>query len=72
MYSGDDAQGADSEKPIRMIKLLEVDNAQAWKGWKREEVHGLMESHRPNNERGCTSKVSEIVLIVGDEKNRRE
>jgi len=28
-----------------------------------------MESHRPNEERGSTPKLGEIVLIVGDEKN---
>lgn len=38
----------------------------------REYVHGLMVSHRLNKESGSTPKVGEIVLIVGDKKNRGE
>ena len=60
----------DSEQ--RMTKRLEDAKAHAWKRWKREYVHGLMERHRLNKERGSTPKVGEIVLIVGDEKNRGE
>ena len=40
-----------------------------WQRWKKEYVHGLMESYRIK--RG-ESDYSEIVLVIGDEKNRGE
>ena len=55
-----------------MTKRLEDAKAHVWIRWKREYVHGLMESHWLNKERGSTSKVGEIVLTIGDEKNRGE
>jgi len=55
-----------------MTKRLGDAKAHAWKRWKREYVHSLMESHRLTKERGSTPKVGEIVLIVGDERNRGE
>ena len=55
-----------------MSKRLEDAKAHVWKRWKREYVHSLMESHRLNKETATTPKVGEIVLVVGDEKNRGE
>ena len=55
-----------------MAKRLENAKANAWKRWKREYVHSLIESHRLNNETGTIPQVGEIVLIIGDEKNRGE
>ena len=46
--------------------------ARAWKRWKREYIHSLMESHWLNKEMGSTPVVGEVVLLVGDERNRRE
>ena len=71
-YPVEDTEGSEAEKLTRMTKRLEDAKAHAWKRWKREYVHSLMESHRLNKERGSTPKVGEIVLIVGDEKNRGE
>lgn len=62
----DDTEGSDAEKLTRMAKRLEDAETHARK---REYVHGLMESHRLNKERGCAC-VGEIVLIIGEEKNR--
>jgi hypothetical protein len=42
---------------------------QVWQRWKKEYVHSLMESHRGV---GRVPEVGEIVLLVGDEKNRGE
>jgi hypothetical protein len=42
---------------------------QVWQRWKKEYVHSLMESHRGV---GRVPEVREIVLLVGDEKNRGE
>ena len=71
-YPVEDTEGSEAEKLTRMTKRLEDAKAHAWKRWNREYVHSLMESHRLNRERGSTPKVGEIVLIVGDEKNRGE
>ena len=72
VYAVEDAEGSDAEKLTRMAKRLENAKANAWKRWKREYVHSLMESHRLNKETGTIPQVGEIVLIIGDEKNRRE
>ena len=68
----EDTEGSEAEKLTRMTKRLEDAKAHAWERWKREYVHGLMESHRLNKEIRSTPKVGEIVLIVGDEENRGE
>ncbi|KAL9976623.1 hypothetical protein ACROYT_G013945 [Oculina patagonica] len=66
----------DVERNLNNRPLTEADEddakAHVWKRWKREYVHSLMESHRLNKETGATPKVGEIVLVVGDEKNRGE
>ncbi|CAH3155431.1 unnamed protein product [Pocillopora meandrina] len=38
----------------------------------RKCMYGLMESHRLNKERGGMPEVGEILLAVGQEKNRGE
>ena len=72
VYAVEDTEGSDVEKLTRMAKRLENAKANAWKRWKREYVHSLMESHRLNKETGTIPQVGENVLIIGDEKNRRE
>ena len=62
----------DRIKLTKMSKRLEGAKAHAWNRWKREYVHSLMESHRLNKGMGTTPVVGEVVLIVGDEKNRGE
>ena len=66
----DDTEASDAEKLTRMIKRLENGKAHAWKRWKGEYVHCLMESTRLNKERASTPNVGEVVIIVGDAKNR--
>ena len=72
MYAVEDTESSDAQKLTRMAKRLENAKASAWKRWKREYVHSLIESHRLNNETGTIPQVGEIVLIIGDEKNRGE
>ena len=72
MYTVEDDKGSGAEKLTRMAKRLENAKANAWKRWKREYVHSLMESHRLNKETGTIPQVGEIVLTIGDEKNRGE
>ena len=44
----------------------------AWKRWQREYVHSLMESQRVNGKPVNAPEVGEVVLVVGEEKNRSE
>ena len=44
VYVVKDTEGSDAEKLTRMAKRLENAKANAWKCWKREYVHSLMES----------------------------
>ena len=52
VYAVEDTEGSDAEELTRMAKRLENAKANAWKRWKREYVHSLMESHRLNKETG--------------------
>ena len=71
-YPVEDIKNSEAEKLMKMSKRLEDAKAHVWKRWKTEYVHSLMESHRMNKETATTPKVGEIVLVVGDEKNRSE
>ena len=42
----------------------------AWSRLQKEYIHGLMESHRINREKTLPPEVGEIVLVVGEERNR--
>ena len=72
MYTVEDDKGSGAEKLTRMAKRLENTKANAWKRRESEYVHSLMESHRLNKETGTIPQVGEIVLTIGDEKNRGE
>ena len=41
-----------------------------WQRWKREYVHGLMESHHIKRGARNYPEVGEVVLIVKEEKNK--
>ena len=43
-----------------------------WQRWKREYVHSLMEMHRIKRGDSNYPDIGEVVLIVGNEKNRGE
>ncbi len=51
---------------------LTLKRQQAWRRWKKEYIHSLMENHRVHRGVGAVPEVGEIVLLVGDEKNRGE
>ena len=56
----------------KMSKRLNKTNEHAWQQWKREYIHNLMESQRANSKSGETLEVGEVLLVVGEEKNRGE
>ena len=65
----DDETEEDLEK---ISKRLNKAKQHAWKRWRDEYVHSLMECHRVNRKTPAVPEIGEIVLIVGDEKNRGE
>ena len=54
----------DKEKLTKMNKRLEEAKAHAWRRWKREYIHSLMEGYRLNKEGGATPVVGEVVLVL--------
>jgi len=43
-----------------------------WQRWKKKYVHDLMESHRIKRGESDYPEIREVVLIIGDEKNKGE
>ena len=72
VYPADDTEGLEAERLTRMTKQLEDAEDHAQKCWTRKCMYGLVESHRLNKERGGMPEVGEILLAVGQEKNRGE
>ena len=62
----------DEEALTKIQKRIVTAKDNARKRWQREYVHGLLESQRINGEAVKAPEVGEIVLVVGDEKNRGE
>ena len=56
----------------KLYRRLNTARQHAWSRWQKEYVHSLLESHRINRDVSCLPKVGEIVLIIGEEKNRGE
>ena len=67
-----DAFEADGDELTKMSKRLNKTKEHAWQRWKREYIHSLMESQRTNRKSGETPEVGEVLLVVGEEKNRGE
>ena len=60
----------DGDEVSKLHKRLRETRQHAWRTWKHEYVHSLLESHRVNRKAAPLPDVGEIVLVVGDEKNR--
>ena len=56
----------------KLYRRLNTARQRAWSRWQKEYVYSLLESHRINRDVSCLHKVGEIVLIIGEEKNRGE
>ena len=63
---------SDEDELTKMQKRIAKTKDNGWKRWQREYVHGLMESQRVNGKAVRAHEVGEVVLVVGDEKNRGE
>ena len=56
----------------KLNRRLHMARQHVWKRWRNEYIHSLMENHRVNRKTAAIPEIGEIVLIVGDEKNRGE
>ena len=62
----------DGDEVTKLQVRLNEKRQHVWQRWKKEYVHGLMESHRIKRGESDYPEIGEIVLIIGDEKNRGE
>ena len=62
----------DGDEVTKLQMRLKEKRQHVWQRWKKEYVHGLMESHRIKRGESDYPEIGEIVLIIGDEKNRGE
>ena len=63
-------QERDESKVTKMEKRLKVARQHSWNRWHKEYIHSLMESHRIVKFDGQLPRVGEVVLVLGEEKNR--
>ena len=67
---GELSEEKDENEVGSLHKRLTMARQYAWSRWQREYIHGLMEYHCVNKSTSPVPEIGEIVLIVGDEKNR--
>ena len=60
----------EDDEVSRLHKRLTLTRQHAWSRWQREYIHGLMEYHRVKKNTSPVPQIGEIVLLVGEEKNR--
>ena len=72
MYTIDDESDADDDEVLKLRKRVKQKREHAWQRWKTEYVHSLIEHHRVNRGENACPEVGEMVLVVGEEKNRAE
>ena len=60
----------EDDEVCRLHKRLTLARQHAWSRWQNEYIRGLMEYHRVNKNISPVPEIGEIVLIVGEEKNR--
>ena len=62
----------DEDVLIRADKQLKLKRQHAWRRWGSEYIHSLMEQHRVNRKPADYPDVGEVVLVVGDERNKAQ
>ena len=58
------------DEVTKLHKRLREAKQHVWSRWRNEYLHSLLESHRINRKTAPVPNIGEIVLVVGDEKNR--
>ncbi|XP_028390705.1 uncharacterized protein LOC114515614 [Dendronephthya gigantea] len=72
VYTIDESDTDDEDEVLKLHKRVKQKRQHAWQRWKAEYVHSLMEHHRVNRGVNACPEVGEIVLVLGEEKNRAE
>ena len=61
----------DEERVTKMYKILKNAREHVGSRWNKEYINSLMEVHRINRRKNaCLPQIGEIVLVVGDERNK--
>ena len=63
-------EDVETEELTQFDKRLQQAREHISKRWRKEYIHSLMESHRIQKERSKVPELGEVVLVVGDGKNR--
>ena len=72
VYTVEESDSEDDLELVKLHKRMKLKREHAWKQWTSEYLHSLMEHHRVNRKGTACPKIGEIVLVVGDRKNRGE
>ncbi len=72
MYTIDESDTDEDEEILRLHKRMKQKREHAWQRWKTEYVHSLMEHHRVTRGENVCPQIGEMVLVIGDQKNRAE
>ena len=67
-----DESDTDDGEVVKLHKRMKQKREHAWQRWKTEYVHSLMEHHRVIKGENACPEVGEMMLVVGEEKNRAE
>ena len=58
----------EGDEVSKLHKRLRETKQHAWRRWKQDYIHSLLESHQVNRKTASVRGIGEIVLVVGDEK----
>ena len=72
VHTIDESDTDDGEEVVKLHKRMKQKREHAWQRWKTEYVHSLMEHHRVIKGENACPEVGEMMLVVGEEKNRAE
>ena len=72
VHTIDESDTDDGEEVVKLHKRMKQKREHASQRWKTEYVHSLMEHHRVIKGENACPEVGEMMLVVGEEKNRAE
>jgi hypothetical protein len=72
VHTIDESDTDDEEEVAKLHKRVKQKREHAWQRWKMEYLHSLMEHHRVIKGENTCPEVVEMILVVGEEKNRAE
>ncbi|CAB4016980.1 white-brown complex homolog 30, partial [Paramuricea clavata] len=72
VHTIDESDTDDGEEVAKLHKRMKQKREHAWQRWKMEYLHSLMEHHRVIKGENTCPEVGEMILVVGEERNRAE